>query len=51
MNMTKKKNSKFMERNKIEAAGDLYRECDYLTPEEQKRIDDLINGVPLESPF
>ena len=40
-----------MERNKIEAAGDYYRECDYLTPEEQQRIEDIINGAGIESPF
>lgn len=36
-----------MERNKIEAGGELYRECDLLTPEEQQRIEDLINGVKI----
>lgn len=43
--MNKKKNGKFIQRNKYEAAGELYRECDLLTPEEQKRIEDLINGI------
>jgi len=38
INMTKKKNNKFIERNKYEAAGELYRECDLLSAEEQKRI-------------
>lgn len=33
INMSKKKSNRIMERNKLEAAGDLYRECDFLTPE------------------
>lgn len=39
INMSKKKTSKIMLRNKIEATGDIYRECDYLSPEEQQRIE------------
>lgn len=36
--MSKKKSNKFVERNKYEAGGELYRECDFLTPEERQRI-------------
>ncbi len=47
INMSRKKSNRIMERNKLEAAGDLYRQCDYLTEQERQRIQDLINGVPI----
>lgn len=31
--MSKRKSNRIMQRNRLEAAGDLYRECDYLTEE------------------
>jgi hypothetical protein len=43
--MMKKKSNRLIERNIIEASGKIYRDCDYLSEEHKKRIDDLLNGV------
>ena len=45
VNIPKKKTNRVLERNRIEAGGGLFQQCDYMTEEEKKRIEDLINGV------
>lgn len=37
--MMKKQSQRMIEKNKLEAGGHLYRDCDYLPPELQKRIE------------
>jgi len=37
--MVKKQSNRLMERNRLEAAGHLYRDCDYLSEEHQRRIE------------
>jgi len=40
----KRQSHRLMERNRIEASGQLYRDCDYLSEEHKKRLDELLNG-------
>lgn len=44
INMVKKKSNRLVERNKVEASGQVYRDCDYLSEEHQQRLEELLNG-------
>ncbi len=35
----KRKSNRLMERNRLEAAGQLYRDCDYLSEEQKQRLE------------
>lgn len=39
INMVKRQSNRLIERNKIEANGQLYRDCDYLSEEHKKRLE------------
>lgn len=49
--MVKRQTNRVMERNRLEAVGQLYRDCDYLSEEHKKRLEELLNGDIGESPF
>lgn len=49
--MMKIKNNRLLERNRLEAAGHLYRDCDYLSEEHKQRLEQLLQGNFGESPF
>lgn len=40
----KRKSNRLMERNRLEAGGQLYHDCDYLSEEQKKRLEELIDG-------
>ena len=44
INMVKRGSNRVLERNRIEAAGQIYRDCDYLSEEHQKRLEQLLEG-------
>ena len=49
--MMKKQSHRMIEKNKLEAGGHLYRDCDYLPLELQQRIEELLEGEIGDSPF
>ena len=51
INMMKKKSNRIFERNLIEASGQIYRDCDYLSEENKQRLERLLNGEMEPSPF
>lgn len=51
INMMKKKSNRLFERNMIEAGGQIYRDCDYLSEENKQRLEKLLNGEMDPSPF
>jgi hypothetical protein len=51
INMMKRHSQKFVERGRIEASGQIYRDCDYLSQEHQKRLEELLGGDLEASPF
>lgn len=51
INMMKKQSHRVIEKNKVEAGGHIYRDCDYLSQEHQRRLEELLSGELEESPF
>jgi len=49
--MMKKKSNRLFERNMVEASGQVYRDCDYLSEENKLRLERLLEGEMDESPF
>jgi hypothetical protein len=49
--MMRRHSNRVIERNRLEAVGQLYRDCDYLSLEHQQRIEELLTGEMEESPF
>jgi hypothetical protein len=37
--MVKRQTNRLMERNRLEAAGQLYRDCDYLSEDHKRRLE------------
>lgn len=46
-----KKSHRLLERNRIEAAGEIHRDCDYLSAENQTRLEQLMTASLEPSPF
>lgn len=51
INMMKRKSNRLLERNFVEASGQIYRDCDYLSEENKQRLERLLNGEMEASPF
>ena len=51
INMVKRQSNRLLERNRVEAAGQLYRDCDYLSEEQRQRLDFLLENDLENSPF
>ena len=49
--MMKRHSNRMIEMNKVQAGGHVYRDCDYLSEEHQRRIEELLGGDIGESPF
>ena len=51
INMMKRQSHRVIQKNKVEAGGHIYRDCDYLSEEHQRRLEELLSGELEESPF
>ena len=51
INMMKKHSHRMIEMNRVQAGGHIYRDCDYLSEEHQRRLEELMEGDVGESPF
>lgn len=51
INMVKRQNNRLLERNMVEASGQIYRDCDYLSEQHKRRLEELLTTDTIESPF